>query len=412
MNSSIQEPPLDIQCSEQVFDLAFHPCMNVIASGHIDGSVEIWQYSHDQIEGSNKRIMHFPQAFASSCRGLRFTDDGQTLLAISSDRTYTGFDATGNTLFKIENAHDSSINKMEMIDGVHICATGDDDGVIKIWDNRTGPNATMTLNDQSDFVASMNYNADKKILLSISGDSTLCAYDIRKPKRSAKSEEQETEMTSVEWMRGGTKAVAGTQDGTLLIFSSKSWGDCSDRFPRIGDSVECMLKIDDNRLITGSNDGKLRAVNILPNKFISVIGERPDMSIEGIRGSRWGCETLFATHSVDEVIQFWDWNGFDAAGSGDDVVSDDDQEFEDDDSDSDGEDERDATVFNFASSSGGNVMSNGDDNDGDDDDAGMEEEGSDIGHDNNTQGQRSGRQRPAPGNSRKVTSSSSFFADL
>jgi WD40 repeat protein len=215
---------------------------------------------------------------------------------------------------------------------------------------------------QKDFISDLKFNPDKNLLLSVAGDSTMCAYDLRKTKRSVQSEEQESELTCVEWMRGGSKAVMGTDDGVLLLFSKDRWLDCSDRFIGHQGSVDCMLKLDEYQMLTGGSDGAIRLVSVLPNKILGVIGETGALPVEGLyRGEGWagGPDSVIASFSLDKTVRFWDPSCIDdinARGASD---SDDDS---DDDSDNDSDDDSD--------DNGGD---NGD-NDGDVDGSAEEEE--------------------------------------
>lgn len=93
-------------------------------------------------------------------------------------------------------------------------------------------------------------------------------YDLRKHKVAGKSDELEDELLSVCIIKNGRKVVCGSQDGVLVIFSWDTWGDMSDRFPGHPDSVETMLKIDDDTILTGSCDGIVRSVTHVFSTFI------------------------------------------------------------------------------------------------------------------------------------------------
>ena len=64
--------------------------------------------------------------------------------------------------------------------------------------------------------------------------------------------------------------IVGTQSGVLLIFSNGKWGDCSDRYPGHPETVDCLLKVDENTIMTGSSDGLIRVVSIHPNKILGM----------------------------------------------------------------------------------------------------------------------------------------------
>jgi hypothetical protein len=52
--------------------------------------------------------------------------------------------------------------------------------------------------------------------------------------------------------------VCGTQGGVLDIFSWDDWGDMSDRFPGHPESIDAILPINDDVILTGSSDGLIR----------------------------------------------------------------------------------------------------------------------------------------------------------
>jgi WD repeat-containing protein 55 len=296
----IQTAPDDIECSEQVFDVDFHPTRNFLAAGLIDGEVDIFQYG---LQDSNK-LMAKLNHHTSSCRGVSFSPSGDALYSISSDMSLVAVDSVGTAVLNIPNAHLSPINKMVVCEE-NIVATGDDKGCVKLWDMRirNATNCVKTWEMHEDFVSGMCYSAHNSTLLSVSGDCTLCAYDIRNHKNCTRSDEQECELTCVDVIKNGRKVVCGTQDGTMLIFSAGLWGDCSDRVPDSHpETVESMTKLDERTLITGCSDGIIRVMQIHPNKVSCVVGDHDGFPVEGIK--RHG--GLLCTYSLDEILHFWD----------------------------------------------------------------------------------------------------------
>ena len=59
-------------------------------------------------------------------------------------------------------------------------------------------------------------------------------------------------------LQTGTKVVCGGGDGTLSIYSWGRWGDISDRFPGHPTSIDAVCKVNENILVTGDADGKIR----------------------------------------------------------------------------------------------------------------------------------------------------------
>lgn len=317
MNGDVPVPD-DIKCSDQIFDVSFHPKVDALAVGLISGAVEVYKY---ETEGENKIMLNCKDAHAASCRGVMFTDDGDRLYTISSDKSILGIDGIGRTFLNIPGAHDDPINKMiSLSEGGLMIATGDDGGCVKLWDMRTSAKEVMAWSLHEDFVSGFAYNADANMLISVGGDATLCTYDLRKQNNTNRSDDQEAELQCVQVMKGGKKVICGTQDGVILYFTWGRWGDCSDRFPGHPETVDCFMKIDENTVLTGSSDGLIRVVGLQPNKVLGVIGDHEDFPVEGIRSSR--NNRILGSFAHDETVRFWDISMF--------ADDDDDEDVEDD----------------------------------------------------------------------------------
>ncbi len=68
------------------------------------------------------------------------------------------------------------------------------------------------------------------------------------------------------------------------------------RFPGHPESVDAIVKFDEDTVITGSSDGVVRILNVLPNKLLGVVGEHVDMPIEKL-ALRWGAGACGCGHA-------------------------------------------------------------------------------------------------------------------
>ncbi|KAG6840863.1 WD repeat-containing protein jip5 [Blastosporella zonata] len=173
-----------------------------------------------------------------------------------------------------------------------LISTGDDDGVIKLWDPRQRE-CTRKYTHHFDYITDFLWLEDKKQLVATSGDGSLSVIDVRskKPEPFAHSEDQEDELLSIVAIKGASKVVVGTQIGILSIFNrSAGWGDCVDRVPGHPHSIDalCALPPDlpgvdtTSTILTGSSDGFVRAVQILPTKLLGVVADHGDWPVERI----------------------------------------------------------------------------------------------------------------------------------
>ncbi|KAG6424082.1 hypothetical protein SASPL_114494 [Salvia splendens] len=135
-------------------------------------------------------------------------------------------------------------------------------------------------------------------------------YVINVHQVQTRSEFSEDELLSVVIMKNGRKVVCGTQSGTLLLYSWGFFKDCSflmisDRFVDLSpNSVDAMLKLDEDRLITGSENGIISLVGILPNRIIQPIAEHSEYPVEGLAFSH--DKKFLGSISHDQTLKLWD----------------------------------------------------------------------------------------------------------
>ena len=165
-----ENAPEELICAEQVFDISFHPFESVLAAGLIDGAVEIFRYGIET--GANQQVMHCNH-HEGSCRGVLFSEDGQRIFTIGSDKSLQGLDGSGVRGLFFPNAHDEPINKLCHLTE-NVLVTGDDGGTVKVWDIRTQAGEVMSWSLHEDFVSGFCFVPEKNTLLSVGGDARLC----------------------------------------------------------------------------------------------------------------------------------------------------------------------------------------------------------------------------------------------
>jgi len=294
-----RDKPQDLNLNSTVVDVAFHPHKDYLAVGLIEGPVHVYSYSSTEANHELLTFKHHKKAV----RALRFSSTGDHICTVSRDKSLRVTDLEkGAVTLAIKKAHESAIYSILNIND-NIVATGDDDGVLKVWDLRQSK-SVMECTDTSEFISDMGIEKNGRVLLATSGEGTLSAFDIRKHKLKVQSELFDAEFLSLAIMKGEQKVVCGAGDGTLNIFNWGGYGNISDRFPGHPDSIDCMVKLNEDVFFTGSIDGKIRAVHLLPNRFLGAVGEHEDgFPVENLALSR--CKTYLASCSHDNVLKFW-----------------------------------------------------------------------------------------------------------
>ncbi|GAB5593574.1 hypothetical protein Unana1_08474 [Umbelopsis nana] len=283
-----------------VFDFALHPSDHIAAVGLITGDVECYRFGQYQ---SDRQWGIKPTK--KSCRGVEFSEDGKLYLETAqSIRLMLKLEAYyTSTQQPMTELLSSPVNKIIRLN-TSLIATGDDMGIIKIWDTRSH-GLIHSYSEHTDFIADMTFSSDKNILIAVAGDGLLSVWDIRKPKLKAMSDCMDDELLSAVIVKNEKKVVVGSQAGVLNLWSWGDWSDSNDRILGHPSSIDTICKLDEDTICTGSSDGIIRLVTILPNKFEGVIGAHgEDFPIERLRLSY--DNTWLASCAHDNSVRFWD----------------------------------------------------------------------------------------------------------
>ena len=268
---------MSLSLDHDILSVAHHPTRAEFAVSLVTGHVHV--YAHDPI----CRLLWSTKRHKKACRSIAYSLDGASLVSVGAERVIKKADArTGKVTQKWIDAHDDDINVVTWANDAVFC-TGDDSGVVKAWDS-TGK-ALRVFTTHSDFISSL-LPLDGKFILSTSGDGTLSVHDLRSTKNVCvkQSDDQEDDLTSCVMVKSGSKkpkVCVGTSSGVISIFNKGDWGDNNDRIlPPHGNKkvveeigVECLAKVNDNTIVVGGADGKVRLLQVLPNQYLRVLGD-------------------------------------------------------------------------------------------------------------------------------------------
>lgn len=368
---------MDISLSSDALDVSFHPSSStsLLATGLISGKVQLIDFSQgsgtatrgksgfaaeeygddeDETEvrsAKGKEQQRYEKCWTvrpsnKSCRGVAFGPTGESLYTLSKDGSIFRLDSeSGDVVSHWSKAHDSAPSRLLPIEE-NLLATGDDDGVVSLWDPRRPTkehSAVRTYTHHFDWITSMLWcphlvprkeakltkeeeekrrlreekkrkrnqkkgrrtaqaddedgheavrggNAKRERLVVTSGDGTLSVIDVRAGKSGVEvSEDQEDELLSIAAVKHNSKLVVGTQLGILSLWApSKGLLDHVDRIPGHPSSVDTMCTLDDDTILTGSSDGLVRVVQILPHKLLGIVADHGGMPVERLaRRDNW-----------------------------------------------------------------------------------------------------------------------------
>ncbi|XP_042547980.1 WD repeat-containing protein 55 [Dipodomys spectabilis] len=296
----IRDTPEDIALEAPASGLALHPTRDLLAAGDVDGDVFLFSYSCQ--EGETKEVWSSGHHL-KSCRAVVFSEDGQKLVTVSKDKAIHFLNVEeGRLERRISKAHGAPINSLLLVDE-NVLATGDDTGGIRLWDQRKEGHL-MDMRQHEEYIADMVLDPAKKLLLTASGDGCLGVFNIKRRRFELLSEPQSGDLTSVTLMKCGKKVACGSSEGTIYLFNWNGFGATSDRFALKAESIDCMIPVTESLLCTGSTDGIIRAVNILPNRVVGTVGQHAGEPVEELALSH--CGRFLASSGHDQRLKFWD----------------------------------------------------------------------------------------------------------
>ncbi|XP_018417399.1 PREDICTED: WD repeat-containing protein 55 [Nanorana parkeri] len=335
----VRDTPGDITFEAAVNTIAFHPTRDILAAGDLDGDVFVYSYSC--VEDGNKELWSSGHHL-KSCRDSAFSTDGQQLFTISKDKSIHIMNVEEGKLVKrITKAHDSPpfmmvrlsrearaslvwcLRSPSLVLGksflpIHWTVVTTDvgllgwGGVLDVWTAQgrwSSEESRLSLNVlelRAIRLSLLHWTADpaSSELPELRGDGTMGVFNIKRRRFELLSEYQNGDLTSISIMKRGKKVACGSSEGTIYLFNWNGFGATSDRFAVKAESIDCMIPVNDHIVCTGSMDGVIRAINILPNRVIGTVGQHPGEPIEQLAKSYDG--KFLASCAHDQKVKFWD----------------------------------------------------------------------------------------------------------
>ncbi|CCG84999.1 protein of unknown function [Taphrina deformans PYCC 5710] len=289
---------------EDVLCIAHHPSKPEFAVSLVTGHVHTYAYTPS--DPTQRSLLWSTKRHKRACRSLDYSPDGASIVSVGADAVIKRADShSGKVVQKWVSAHRDTINVVRWANESVFC-TGDDSGTVCAWDIRASDTsgALRTFTTHEDYVSDL-LPLDGKFILATSGDGTLSVHDLRTttsrgkdgkdaPKAALvkRSDDQEDDLTSCLLLKQDAKrpkVLVGTSSGVNLIFNHGDYGDCNDRVlpPRSGHKrtkkgkgqvddeigVECLAKVDQHTVLVGGTDGKVRLLQVLPNRYLRVLGD-------------------------------------------------------------------------------------------------------------------------------------------
>ncbi|OLL26140.1 putative WD repeat-containing protein [Neolecta irregularis DAH-3] len=244
-----------IDFSSPVFSLLAHPRKSLFLTATLTGHVSLSQPSLQEPLWTTKRHRR-------PCRGLALDPEAASFASIGADKVVKIAELeTGQVIWKDEKTTlhvrcgivaDRGRSELNAVCWLNqnIILTGDDAGVLQVWDTRTQKEARQC-RIHDDYISSITPISAGHFICT-SGDATLSHNSILTT--FTRSEDQESQLLSSVFLN--SRLYCGTDDGLLLVFHQDQFADQKDRIPvTLGEDIDCLALLDSDRIVLGKSDG-------------------------------------------------------------------------------------------------------------------------------------------------------------
>lgn len=123
------------------------------------------------------------------------------------------------------------------------------------------------------------------------------------------SEQYDSELVCMGLFRSDTKLLVGSSVGKFYLFNWKEFGLHSDEYVGQKHSIQCMVPITQNIVVSSGEDGILRAAHMFPQRQLGVVGQHT-LPVEALDISHDGQYIASSSHAND--VKFWNISYFES----------------------------------------------------------------------------------------------------
>ncbi|EDR24096.1 WD repeat-containing protein, putative [Entamoeba dispar SAW760] len=287
--------PDDIVCPSRVLDIKFSPANDVVAVGDMHGIIRLYNYGNLQ---EPSEIFNL-KVHEDSTRDVCFNETGNLLFSTSADGSITITDLNNQKILaKNDKAHKHGIYSLDVKGNIFV--TGDESGRIKVWDMRQ-QKCVVVFNEHHDYISQLTI-CDNTIFAA-GGDGCMSTWNINSKKVIGISDNMNEDLLSLSITKKDDTLVCGGQSGKLFVWEWDNWEYPKNSLKGHPESIESIITVNKNTIITGSSDGIIRVVQINPHKLLGCVGQH-DFPIERLALSR--DQNILASSSHSRHIKFWD----------------------------------------------------------------------------------------------------------
>ncbi|WP_437838313.1 pentapeptide repeat-containing protein [Sorangium sp. So ce1153] len=305
--------------SSRCWVVAYHPGGHLLATGHDDGTVRLW----DAAMGQVLRVL---DGHAGSVLSVAFSPDGRSLASGSHDETVRLWDVATGQVVRVLEGHTAGVWCVAFSpDGKSLASGARDEtlrlwdaataqgpsgskgrrrfaGMIRLWDVATG-RALRALEGHTERVLSVAFSSDGRSLASCADDKTVRLWDAATGQVLRVLEGHAASVWSVAFSPDGRSLASGSDDETVRLWDAAT-GQVLRALEGHAASVWSVAFSPEGRsLASGSMDQTVRLWDVATGQALRVLGGHT-ASVWSVAFSPDG--RSLASGSRDQAVRLWD----------------------------------------------------------------------------------------------------------
>ncbi|WP_433937440.1 pentapeptide repeat-containing protein [Sorangium cellulosum] len=276
-----------------VLAVAFSPDGMLLATGHYEGTVRIW----DAVTGAALRVLQGHEGWVQS---VAWSADGRTLASGSSDKTVRLWQGSTGKAIGVLMGHEGPVLSVAWsADGVTL-ASGSEDQTVRLWQGSTGK-ALGVLRGHEYVVFSVAWSAGGVMLASGSG-YTVRLWDGSTGQPLGVLMGHEGPVLSVAWSADGRILASGSEDRTVRLWHGGT-GEALAVLRGHDDLIWSVAwSADGMTLASGSEDKSVRLWQGTTGKELGVLQGHENT----VKSVAWSADGMrLASGSLDKTVRLW-----------------------------------------------------------------------------------------------------------
>ncbi|MFO0807108.1 MAG: WD40 repeat domain-containing protein [Gemmataceae bacterium] len=276
--------------------VAFHPQHTLVATGHDDGSIRIW----DLPTKTEKLVL---TGHKQPISAMRYTSDGELLAAAAEDRTITVWTSDG-TLVRSLSGHTDRIPAVAWKPGTRTLVSAGWDTSARLWDIDNGE-PMMLLNSHADQVVTLAFSPDGSLLACADSAANIHIWsDVAQGKEIQVIPGDRDEVRCLTFSRDGSLLAVGGADRVIHIWDPRRGELVAGQGASAGHAIDLLSQGSSQLLVSNANGTDLQVWDTATGQVRPPAGAMPrPLAIAASPDGQW---IAFTTANPDSRLHIWD----------------------------------------------------------------------------------------------------------